>query len=195
MRSKQFLWVAVVAASALSIAAITQIDRVSAQESGEAGVAGGGGFGSGGGGGGFGGGGGSGGGSGFMRSSGNGALTAYGEFVYVLAHGNLYQYAAYDLALVKKFDLSGNGDNNRIRRGGAGGGGGPGGEGEGSPGGAGGAGGAGGGFGGGLGRAEDVAAYGDFVYVLQGKTLRKLYANGLKPAKMVTLEFDVRAGK
>ncbi len=190
MHQKQFLWVAVVAASVLAIISFTQIDIVSAQQGGEAGI---------GGAGGAGGAGGGGGGSGGEVGISSGALAAHGDFVYVLAHGNLYQYAAYDLTLVKKSDLSGSGEKNRIRgaqEGGRGGAGGPGGGGDGGPGGGGGRGGEGGGGGfggGGFGRSEDVAAYGEFVYVLQGKTLRKLYADGLKPIKKVTLDFDVKA--
>jgi len=192
MYQKKLLWIAVVAASALAIISIAQIDRVSAQQSGEAGVGGPGGIGGAGGAGGAGGTGG--GGSGFDTGGSNGALAAHGDFVYVLAHGNLYQYAAYDLTLVKKSDLSGKGARNRFHRGQAGGRGA-----DGEPGVGGGRGGAGGGGGsefdgGAFGWSEDVAAYGEFVYVLQGKTLRKLYANGLKPMKMVTLEFDAKVG-
>jgi hypothetical protein len=185
MRQRQVLWIAVVAASTVAIISIAQIRFVSAQQAGEAG------------GGGVGGAGGAGGGGGgFNGGSGSGALAAYGDYVYVLHQGSLYQYAAYDLTLVKKSDLSGNVAKNRVRRGQAGsrgGDGGPGGEGGGGRGGDGGAGG-GSDYGAGvLGRSEDVAAYGEFVYVLQGKTLRKLYADGLKPMKVVTLDFDAKA--
>ncbi len=181
MVQKQLLWVAVVGALVLALVSITQIDIVSAQQGGEGGVGGAGGAG---GEGGFGGGG--------------GALSAFGDFVYVLERGILYQYAAYDLKLVNKSDLSGKGAGNRIRGGRAGGRGGdgaPGADGNGGRGGDGGAGGSGGYGAGGFGRSEDVAAYGEFVYVLQGKTLRKLYANGLKPITIVTLDFDAKAGK
>jgi hypothetical protein len=131
-------------------------------------------------------------------SAAGGALSAFGDFVYVLEQGTLYQYAAYDLKLVKKSNLNGNGARNRIREGQAGGRGGDGAAGENGEGGRGGAGGAGGGRGYGgsaSGRSEDVAAYGEFVYVLQGKSLRKLYADGLKPIKAVTLDFEAKPEK
>jgi hypothetical protein len=178
MRKRQVLWVAIIAAAAVAIISIAQIRIVSAEQGGEAGVGGGGGIG------GVGGAGGAGGGGGYNGGSG-GALSAYGDHVYVLQQGSLYQFAAYDLKLVKKSDLGGNAAMNRGRRGQAGGRGGPGGEGGGQ--------GGGGGGGGALGRSEDVAAFGEFVYVLQGKTLRKLYADGLKPMKVVKLDFDVKA--
>jgi hypothetical protein len=187
MRRKQVLWGAVVAASTVAIIAMAQIRFVSAQQSGEAGVGGVGGAGGAGGGGG----------GGFNGGSGGGALSAYGDYVYVLQQGSLYQFAAYDLRLVKKSDLGGNAAINRGRRGQAGARGGDGAPGEaGGVGGRGGDGGAGGGFDygeGASGRSEDVAAFGEFVYVLQGKTLRKLYADGLKPMKVVTLDFGVNA--
>jgi hypothetical protein len=175
MRRRQVLWVAVVAASIVAIVSIAQIS-FSAQPGGEAGV---------------GGGGGAGGGGGFNGGS-DGALSAHGDYVYVLQQGSLYQYAAYGLRLVKKSDLGGNVAMNRGRRGQAGARGADGAPGEAGVGGRGGEGGAGGGsdYGGvATGRSEDVAAFGEFVYVLQGKTLRKLYADGLKPIKVVTLDF------
>lgn len=46
--------------------------------------------------------------------------------------------------------------------------------------------------GGGFGHSEDVAAYGEYVYVLQGNTLHKLAADGLTSEKMVTLAFDAK---
>jgi hypothetical protein len=187
MRRKQVLWGAVVAASTVAIVSIAQIRFVSAQQGGEAGI---GGVGGGGGAGGAGGGGGGG-------FNGGGALSAYGDYVYVLQQGSLYQFAAYDLRLVKKSDLGGNAAMNRGRRGQAGARGGDGGPGEaGGVGGRGGEGGTGGGsdYGeGASGRSEDVAAFGEFVYVLQGTTLRKLYADGLKPMKVVTLDFEAKA--
>lgn len=203
MRQKHVLCV-VVAALVLAMIAFSKTQLVSAQEGGEAGTegaaGGGGGFGGAGGGGGFGGGGGYGGGGGFGggRATGGGALSAYGEFVYVLEQGTLYQYAAYDLKLVKKSELNGDGARNRNRGGQAGGRGGDGAagaDGEGGRGGAGGAGGGGGYGGGAAGRSEDVAAHGEFVYVLQGKSLRKLSADGLKPVKTVTLDFNAPVGK
>ena len=202
MRQKQYLGV-VIAALGLAMIAFTKSPLVSAQEGGDAGTegaaGGGGGFGGAGGGGGFGGGGGYGGGGGIGggRATGSGALSAYGEFVYVLEQGTLYQFAAYDLKLVNKSELNDNGAKNRNRGGQAGGRGGDGAagaDGEGGRGGAGGAGG-GGGYGGGAGRSEDVAAYGEYVYVLEGKSLRKLSADGLKPVKTVTLDFNAAVGK
>jgi hypothetical protein len=197
MQQKHLLSVVVVATLVIAIVAIAQINIVSAEQDGEAGIGGEGGVGGvggAGGGGGYGGGGG-GGGLGFDRSG--GALSAHAEFVYVLVQGNLYQYAAYDLTLVKKIDLSGNDKRIRFHGGRPGSRGGDGAAGENGNGGRGGDGGAGGGgyWGGVAGRDEDVAAYGEFVYVLQGKTLRKLYADGLKPMKVVTLDFDAVAGK
>ena len=190
MRRKQILWGAVVAASTVAIISIAQIRFVSAQQGGEAGIGGVGGAGGPGGAGG-------GGGGGFNGGSGGGALFAYGDYVYVLQQGSLYQFAAYDLRLVKKSDLGGNAAMNRGRRGQAGARGGDGGTGEaGGVGGRGGEGGAGGGFDYGEGasaRSEDVAAFGEFVYVLQGKTLRKLYVDGLKPMKVVALDFEAKA--
>jgi hypothetical protein len=180
MRKRQVLWLAIVAASTVAIISIAQIRFVSAQQGGEAGVGGVGGAG----------------GAGGAGGGGGGALSAYGDYVYVLQQGSLYQYAAYDLKLVKKSDLGRNVATNRGRRGQAGargGDGGPGGEGGGGRGGDGGAGGDSDYGGGALGRSEDIAAFGEFVYVLQGKTLRKLYADGLKPMKVVALDFDARA--
>jgi hypothetical protein len=196
MRQKHYLCVAI-ALLVLAMIAITTTDIVSAEQGGAAGIGGGGGVGGAGGGGGFGGGGGYGGGGGFGGGAvTGGALSAFGDFVYVLAQGTLYQYAAYDLKLVKKSNLNGNGAANRAGAGQAGGRGGDGAAGENGEGGRGGAGGAAGGGGNGgsaIGRSEDVAAYGEFVYVLQGKSLRKLYANGLKPIKVVALDFEATA--
>jgi hypothetical protein len=186
MRHKPFLWVAIVAASTIATVLMTQMNFVSAQQGGEAGI---------GGAGGTGGAGGAGGGGGGSFDDGGGSIAAHGDFVYVLRRGNLYQYAAYDLRLIKKSDLNGNGASNRGRRGQAGGRGGDGAPGGDADGGRGGAGGAGGfGFGdGAFGSSEAVAAYGEFVYVLQGTTLRKLYADGLKPMKKVPLDFDLKS--
>jgi hypothetical protein len=191
MCHKQYLCV-VAAILIVAIVAFAKTDIVSAQQGGETGVEGSGS------GGGFGGAGGGGGGGGFGGGVAGGALSAYGEFVYVLQRGTLYQYAAYDLKLVKKSDLNRNAATNRGREGQAGGRGGDGAAGEDGEGGRGGAGGAGGrgGYGGGaVGRSEDVAAYGEFVYVLQGRSLRKLNADGLKPIKVVTLDFEAPARK
>jgi hypothetical protein len=189
MRRKRFLLVVGFAALALVVVSMNRTGIVSAEESNEVGVGGAGGAGGAGGGGG-------GGGGGFGEAG--GALSAFGDFVYVLEQGNLYQYAAYDLTLVKRTDLSGQGAPNRVggRQGvGRRGDGAAGEDGDGDRGGAGGAGGQGGFGGGGAGRSEDVAAHGEYVYVLQGKTLRKLYANGLKQVKVVTLDFDAKPAK
>ena len=105
----------------------------------------------------------------------------------------LYKFAAYDLALVKKIDLKGAGGKNRmVQLGGGAGHGGTGQRGEGSQGGAGGE----GGFGimDSSGSAEGVAAYGEYVYVLQGGTLRKLTADDLASVKQVTLDAARKAG-
>ena len=183
MRQKHYLCVAAVLLT-LAMIAITTTNIVSAEQAGAAGVGGAGGYGGGGGAGGIGGYGGGGG-----RPVAGGALSAFGDYVYVLDRGTLYQYAAYDLKLVKKSNLNGNGAGNRGRAGQVGGRGGDGAAGENGAAGRGGAGGAGGST---MGRSEDVAAYGEFVYVLEGESLRKLYANGLKPIKAVTLNFEAR---
>ena len=205
MRHKMTMWVAVLVAISLAVIASSRVEIATAQESGESadgGAAGGGGSG---GAGGFGGGGGTGGAGGYgggggggFSMGGGGALAAFGEYVYVLHQGSLYQFAAYDLKLVKKMDnVSADDNKNRARRNRgrnsvAGGAGAAGGDGGGAEGGAGGSGGQGGGFAysGSFGQSDDVAAYGEFVYVLQGTTLRKLAADGLKPVKVVTLNLQ-----
>jgi hypothetical protein len=195
MSLKQFLGIAVLAVATLSAISLAKVDVVSAQEAGEADRGGAGGAG-GGGAGGAGGGGGGGGGLGGWNSG--GAVAAHGEYVYVLHQGMLYQYAAYDLSFIKKTNSiaanpkSRNGRREALNqgRGGIGGEGG----GRGGEGGRGGSGGYGGGFGfgGGFDRSEDVATYGEYVYVLQGNTLHKLAAEGLTSEKMVTLAFDAK---
>jgi hypothetical protein len=189
MSQKQFLGIAVLAVATLSAISLAKVDVVSAQEAGEAGFGGAGGAGGAGGGGG--------GGGGLSGWNSGGAVAAHGEHVYVLHQGRLYQYAAYDLSLLKKTNASDanpksrNGRREALNqgRGGIGGGGG----GRGGDGGRGGSGGGGGfGFGGGFGRSEDVAAYGEYVYLLQGNTLLKLAADGLTSEKMVTLDLDAQ---
>jgi hypothetical protein len=110
-----------------------------------------------------------------------GSVAASGDYVYVVRKGNLYQYAAYDLTLIKRVAINGN---RRVNRRGEAGAGGAGGSGAGG-GGAGGQGGAGGGA---MGYREDVAAAGDFVYVLQGDRIHKFYAEGLTKVKAVKLK-------
>ncbi len=190
MSQKQFLGIAVLAVATLSAISLAKVDVVSAQEAGEAGFGGAGGAGGSGGGGG--------GGGGLSGWNTGGAVAAHGEYVYVLHQGMLYQYAAYDLSLIKKTNSIEPNLKRRNRRrealnqgrGGIGGEGG----GRGGDGGRGGSGGYGGGFGfgGGFGRSEDVAAYGEYVYVLQGNTLLKLTADGLTSEKMVTLDLDAK---
>jgi hypothetical protein len=127
MNQKRLLCVAVFAVATLAVLAIARVNVVHAQTGGEAGY---GGTGGGGGNGGYGGGGGNGyggGGGGGGFGSGSGGIAAYGDYVYVLQQETLYQYAAYDLAFVKKIDLRAAGGKNRIVR--LGGGGGRGGEG------------------------------------------------------------------
>jgi hypothetical protein len=189
MNQRQLLWFAILAVATLAVIAMARVNVVSAQQASDAGFGG-----SGGAGGGAGrGGGGGGGGFGAWNRSGGGA--AYGEYVYVLQQGTLYQYAAYDLTLVKKIKLKGTGAKNRIGRlgGGFGGGGGR----RGGDGGEGEVGGHGGGFGlieDGGGPSEAVAAYGEYVYVLQGATLHKLAADGLASVKKVALDADFKNG-
>jgi len=212
MRHKTALWVAIFVAVSLAVIASLRVEVVSAKESGESseGVAGGGGgaggaggFGGGGGAGGPGGAGGYGGsggaGGGGMSRGGGGSVAAFGEYVYVLHQGTLYQFAAHDLKLVKKVDdLSADEPIAQPRRArgrnpvavssGAGGSGGA----DGAAGGAGGIGGQGGRFGSatGLLQGDDLAAYGEYVYLLQGTTLHKLAAGELKTLKVVTLNLQ-----
>jgi hypothetical protein len=211
MRHKTALWVAVLVAVSLAVIVSSRVETVSAKESGESseGIAGGsggaggaGGFGGGGGAGGPGGAGGyggSGGAGGGMSMGGGGSVAAFGEYVYVLHQGALYQFSAHDLKLVKKMDDLGadepvaqprraRGRNPVAVIGGAGGNGGA----DGAAGGAGGSGGQVGGFAFATGmlQGDDVAAYGEFVYVLQGTTLRKLAAGELKTLKVVTLNLQ-----
>jgi hypothetical protein len=95
--------------------------------------------------------------------------------------GNMFTCSEYDLSLVKKIEIRNVGKKQLSRRGGRGGAGG-----RGEEGGQGGAGGQGGGFGGGS--SESVAAFGNYVYVLQDATLHKLAAKGLKPERAVELK-------
>jgi hypothetical protein len=112
-------------------------------------------------------------------------MAAYGEFVFVVRDDTLFKFAAYDLKLLKKMRLDQilQGDHRAGARGAAAGRGG-----QGGAGGKLGQGGA-GGFGG-VGHMEDVAAYGDFVYVLRGDELHKLTADGLKSEKTVKLNWN-----
>ena len=199
MNQKQLMWIAALVALSLVVISVARVNVAYAQRGGEGGYGeaggsggrggygGGGGIGGGGGyggEGGRGGGGGGGGGGGNVTGGSSGGIAAFGEYVYVLHQGTLYQYAAYDLAFIKKTDLKGAGGKNRIVRLGGGSG-------------RGGAGGEGGGFGfveGGGGAAEGVAAYGEYVYVLQGDVLQKLAAADLAPVKQATLEWDRKAG-
>jgi hypothetical protein len=176
------------AAVTLAIAFAMAHTHITAQEAGESGSAGAaGGFGGGGGGGGAGGFGGGGGGFGGLVAS--GGIAAHGEFVFIIRDGTLFKFAAYDLKLINKMRLDQIQQAGRragardaaAGRGGQGGAGGAAGQG--------GAGGFGGGFGG-AGHREDVAAYGDFVYVLRGDQLHKLTADGLKSEKTVKLNWN-----
>jgi hypothetical protein len=205
---------AVFALALLAISSLVWVQHATAQRESQdlfgdaGGVGGSGGVGGAGGGGGYGGGGGSGGqggaggggGGGFFSAPSSGSVSAHGEYVYVLNQGRLYQYAAYDLKLVKKINVSDAANKKRNRRareltgaeagaGGRGGAGGAGGQ-PGAPG----APGSGGGFAfmeGFASAGEDVAAFGEFVYVLQGNKLHKLEADGLKAVKSVTLKFKI----
>ena len=101
------------------------------------------------------------------------------------------------MKLAKKSELNDNRPRNRNRGGqasGRGGDGPAGADGEGGRGGAGGAGG-GGGYGGGAGRSEDVAAYGEYVYVLQGKTLSASWRPTLKTHQNGDTRFQRRGWK
>lgn len=162
--------VVVCIATALAAASVDRIDHAFAQQQG-----GGGGFG---GEGGVGGAGGAGGGYGGFSAG--GAIASFGEYVYVLRQDTLYQFAAYDLTLVKKVNLDRAARNRGgdRRRGGAGG--------AAGQGGAGGRGGDGGGSSPGTG---SVTAHGDYVYVLRDATVTKFVAKGLKLDKTVTLDF------
>lgn len=177
MNQKPILSFAILAVAALAVSSINWVNIVTAQQAGDGGFGGAGAAGGGGGGGGIGG------------SSGSASVAAYGEFVYALRQGTLYQYAAYDLGLIKKIKLRETTAKNRMTRraGGFGGGGG------GGDGGQGGNAGFGGGFGfmeAGGAPSDGVAAFGEFVYVLQGTTLHKLAADGLTSVKTVTLRFE-----
>jgi hypothetical protein len=211
MSHKERLRLALFIIIVLAVGAFAWVEIVTAQQGGDGGYGGAGGAGEGGfsptgtgsygGSGGLGGSGGAGGGGGIGGAGGGGGgilapatgstLAALGDYVYVLRQSQLYQYAAYDLALVKKINVRDAAAKNRKGRhanleGGRGG--------EGAGGANGGQGGA-GGFGGGFdfmasGPSEDVAAFGDFVYVLQGDKLHKLAAGGLTSIKTKTLKFD-----
>ena len=197
MHQKPILWIAFIGVLTLAVLSISRVEIVSAQQAGEAGI---------GGADGAGGAGGAGGGGGFAPSSTTGALAAYGEYVYVLQQDRLYKFSAYDLALVKKINLGGveqtkqrrgrqaMKQNARALNGGGGGRGGDGGEGDGGQGGAGGAGGGAGYSAFDLSRSDAVAAFGEFVFVLQGDKLHKLAANTLKSVKIITIDFSEEAG-
>jgi hypothetical protein len=157
--------------TALAVTTVDRIDRAFAQQPG-----GGGGFGGEGGVGGAGGAGGAGGGYGGLTAG--GAIASFGEYVYVLRQETLYQFAAYDLTLVKKVNL----DRAARKRGGGRGG-------AGGAAGQGGAGGRGGDGGGGSPGTGSVTAHGDYVYVLRDATVYKFVAKGLKMDKTVTLDF------
>ena len=180
MNKKHLLAAVLLTVTSLGIAGINRDRMAAAQEAGEAGA---GGIGGAGGRGGIGGAGGSGGGSGGFAAGEGGGVAAHGEYVYVLRNSVLYQYAAYDLKFVKKISLNASRAEGRSARGGRGGRGGRDGDAgqdgeDGQPGGA--------SFrtrsGGG------VAAYGDFVYVLQGSQLRKFSVDDLAPVKAVKVE-------
>lgn len=152
--------VVVCIATALAVATVDRLDHAFAQQAGEAG-----GFGGAGGVGGAGGAGGAGGGYGGFSAG--GAIASFGEYVYVLRQETLYQFAAYDLTLVKKVNL----DRAARKRGGRGGAGGRGGDGGGSS------------------ATGSVTAHGDYVYVLRDGTVTKFVAKSLKMDKTVTLDF------
>ena len=152
--------------TALAVVSVNRIDHALAQQQG-----GGGGFG------GVGGAGGAGGGYGGLATG--GAIASFGEYVYVLRQETLYQFAAYDLTLVKKVNLERAVQNRRASRGGQGG--------EAGQGGNGGRGGDGGGAS--LPSSGSVTAHGDYVFVLRDAKMYKIVAKGLKMDKAVILNF------
>ena len=116
-----------------------------------------------------------------------GGITAYGEYVYVVKQGTLYKFTAYDLTLIKKTELSKVLRAQRTRRSGNGTNGQSGIDGDG------GAGGRGGDAGtldaeGAISRSEDVAAFGEYVYILSGNTVHKLVSEDLQVVKSVQLK-------